>query len=268
MSASFDLMIRPKIKQAARKAIIQVGRDLRELQLSKEVHAMTLGNSSVNLARRSADQIRHILGVKLRGEVIKEDEEKTIIDIGGCELLLVHLNGLEAFMHGLPEYCLALSCVENDECFFSGVFNPYFKEFYFGEKDKGVRRNNLVCGVNEISELTKSIIGFTLPSNIIDAESAMRIIASIARKAAKTTIPGSELYGLSQVAKGTLSGMVIFSKESELLNPGLELVKFAGGCVSSMTGSAMPGGDEVFIASNRNIHQALRDCVFSCTQDV
>jgi myo-inositol-1(or 4)-monophosphatase len=70
-------------------------------------------------------------------------------------------------------------------------------------------------------------------------------------------IPGSDLYGLTLVANGNLSAMMIASSNLKQLLPGIHLVKAAGGKVTDQNGQEVKEGCELVIASNGAIHNEL-----------
>jgi myo-inositol-1(or 4)-monophosphatase len=174
------------------------------------------------------------------------------------QILLVHLDGGEGYVFGHPNYAMGVSCSIDDEVLFSGVFNPYYGALFFAEQAKSVKRNNVSVAVNKVSSLRDSYLGLSYRGDYgADGQQLLKRFFGVMGTPARTMIPGSDLYGLTLVANGNLSAMVIGHSSRERLQPGLWLVEQAGGKVSFISSSENLPEPDLVVASNGLIHDEL-----------
>lgn len=173
-------------------------------------------------------------------------------------LLLVHLDGSEGYVYGQPNYSLGIAYLREGEVHLSGVFNPFYKELFFAEAGKGLKRNNFRAEVNEVALLDESFLGFSFRGEYTDkGQIQLTRMFQLMRQPVRSMIPGSDLYGLSLLANGNLAGLVIASPDVNRLLPGLFIVEAAGGKITDENGDSLTSSSEFVIATNGRIHDAL-----------
>lgn len=214
----------------------------------------------------AAAEVAHLCGEHMR-EVIETglsplskygNEHFTNYKLSTGELILVHLDGGEGFLYGQPNYAIGTVYRVNQETVFTGVFNPYFQEFFFSESGKPPKRNNVKIEVNTVSVIEDAFVGFAYGGDHADgAEEVLNTLFGVMRLPLRVMIPGSDLYGLSLLANGNLAAMILADVRHELVFPGLELVKQAGGRVTDFEGNAMSEHTRFILASNGAVHHAL-----------
>ncbi len=217
-----------------------------------------LSTSAMNLAEVCGTEMNKVIESSL--QIVKRlgDDTFTRLELASGEIILVHLDGKESYVYGQPNFSLGIVYQIDRVPVFSGVFNPYYNEFYFAEQGKEVKRNNVSTGVNRIGGLHNSFIGFSFRGAYDKV--GMRMLSTffnVMRTPVRTMIPGSDLYGLTLVANGNLNAMAIAVPRHELILPGLALVEAAGGMVTDERGERADATSKLIIASNGLIHHEL-----------
>lgn len=176
----------------------------------------------------------------------------------GYTLSLVHLDGGEGYVYGLPNYSLGIAVTRNGAPVFAGVFNPYYNQLFFAEEGKPLKRNNQQTGVNEIRSLTDSYLGLAYRGTYDErGRDILNVFFKVMATPVRTLIPGSDLYGLSMVANGNLTAMVIGQPNFQRILPGIILVNHAGGKVTDINGQDPDELTEFIVASNGRVHNEL-----------
>lgn len=186
------------------------------------------------------------------------DASFTSVEFEGGEIVFIHLDGAEGYVFGLPNFALGVLCRLHGEQLFSGVFVPFYNHLFFAEGAKMLKRNNTSVKVNQVSGLADSYIGLAFRGTYDDTNAHwLNTFFSVMRTPVRTMIPGSDLYGLSLVANGNLTAMIIAAPKVNMLLPGLNVVIAAGGKVSDHRGQPITEGCGVVIASNGAAHAEL-----------
>ncbi len=246
------------IKKVCRKAIIVGGKGLadryrREVTLSHDLQ------SAANLAAAQCHQeMMAVLEAMIQFDRIEHQGLYTRLLIDQDEILIVPLDGREGYIFGHPNFSVGIANMHNQEAIFAGVFNPFYNELFFSESGKGVKRNNTSTKVNHIDVLRKSFLGLSFRGSYDQngLEQLARMF-DIMRTPVRTMIPGSDLYGLSMVANGNLSAMVLAMADMYAVYPGLKLIEAAGGKVTDELGATIHEASTFILASNGRVHNEL-----------
>lgn len=246
------------IKKVCRKAIIVGGKGLadryrREVTLAHDQHA-----AASAAALHCHQEMLAVLEAMIQFDRVERHELVTRLLVDQDEILIVPLDGREGYVFGHPNFSVGITNLHNSEAIFAGVFNPFYNELFFSESGKGVKRNNTSTQVNHIDMLRKSFLGLSFrghyDQNGLDQLARM---FEIMRTPVRTMIPGSDLYGLSMVANGNLSAMVLATPNFPAVYPGLKLIEAAGGKVTDAVGNAPSETSSFILASNGRVHNEL-----------
>jgi fructose-1,6-bisphosphatase/inositol monophosphatase family enzyme len=246
------------IKKVCRKAIIVGGKGLadryrREVTLAHDQHA-----AASAAALHCHQEMLAVLEAMIQFDRVERHELVTRLLVDQDEILIVPLDGREGYVFGHPNFSVGITNLHNGEAIFAGVFNPFYNELFFSESGKGVKRNNTSTQVNHIDMLRKSFLGLSFrghyDQNGLDQLARM---FEIMRTPVRTMIPGSDLYGLSMVANGNLSAMVLATPNFPAVYPGLKLIEAAGGKVTDAVGNAPSETSSFILASNGRVHNEL-----------
>ena len=245
------------LKKVCRKAIIAAGKGVlnRAVDRPADEKPSDLVQATANLAgQQMAGVLREILPVN----PVDDDVFCSCYEIDGFTIVLVHLDGGEGYVYGLPNYALGIAVTKKNEPVFAGVYNPYYNQLFFAEEGKSLKRNNQQTSVNSIRSLHESYLGLAYRGHYDERGSDIlntffRVMATPVR----TMIPGSDLYGLSMVANGNLTAMVIGQPNYRRILPGLMLVSHAGGKVTDLNGQKPDEFSEFVVATNGKVHNEL-----------
>lgn len=246
------------LKKVCRKALIVVGKQLADKQPDSFAGGVGVLALTRDLAEQTGRQLHAVLQASLPIDTWDCDEHRSLIQVRNTRIRVVHLDGREGYVFGQPNYALGVDVECEGEVLFAGVFNPFYKAFFFTENGKGVKRNNTTTRVNEVLHLRDGFVGFAYRGEYHSAGQEMiSALFSVMRTPVRTMLPGSDLYGLSLVANGNLSGMVIAAPNSDVVAPGVALVQAAGGRVSDRAGNAFTAASKWLLASNGHLHAEL-----------
>ena len=255
---SFVAMNLTFVKKVCRKTIIASGKYLSEKHRREMLHE---GNIEAR-AQRVLEMSSRIMVDQIDAQIpIKEVESNhrlTRLTIPGGELLLVPLDGKESYVFGQTNYSIGIAYQHSGVTQVAGVFNPQYKELFFGESDKPLKRNNQFAQVNDVRALEDSFLGYSYRGDYkAQGQKHLNTLFRLMRQPIRAMIPGSDLFGLTLVANGNLSGMILAAPSYDSLLPGLFIVERAGGRVTDVYGDPVSPTSELILASNKHIHTEL-----------
>jgi myo-inositol-1(or 4)-monophosphatase len=251
-------MNRSLVKKIARKAIIGAGKTLSDGFRRDMYNTAGIEELALLAARSAGNAMSESIIDQLPFEVAETTSQFSVLKNGREELILVHLDGAEGYVYGQPNYALGIAYLKNGEISLAGVFNPFYKELFFAEIEKGLKRNNQKTDVNEVSRLDESFLGFSYRGAYDErGQAQLSKLFQIMRQPVRAMIPGSDLFGLSLLANGNLTGVLIASPDLRLLQPGLFIVEAAGGKITDEHGAPVSPSSQFVIATNGKIHSAL-----------
>ncbi len=245
------------LKKVCRKAIIAAGKGALNRAVDRPSDAKP-ADTVESVASFSGQQMAGVLCDILPVNAVNSTAFYSCFEIDGFNIILVHLDGGEGYVYGLPNYALGIAVTRKDEPVFAGVYNPYYNQLFFAEVGKSLKRNNQQTGVNGIRSLNDSFLGLAYRGDY-DARGAdlLNTFFKLMATPVRTMIPGSDLYGLSMVANGNLTAMVIGRPEYNRILPGLLLVTHAGGKVTDLSGNKVNEHSELVVVSNGKVHTEL-----------
>lgn len=245
------------LKKVCRKAIIAAGKGV----LNRAVDRPSDGKPSdavQSAAQYSGQLMAGVLCDILPVHPIDNSVLHSRYEIDGFTIVLVHLDGGEGYVYGLPNYALGIAVLRKSEPVFAGVYNPYYNQLFFAEEGKTLKRNNQQTGVNAIRSLNDSFLGLAYRGAYDDrGANLLNTFFKLMATPVRTMIPGSDLYGLSMVANGNLTAMVIGQPEYHRILPGILLVGHAGGKVTDLNGDRVNEHTELVVVSNGKVHTEL-----------
>ena len=92
------------------------------------------------------------------GFILEESEDTTGKDKDNI-FVIDPIDGTSNFIHGIPQFCIAIAKISFGEISDGIIFNPITNEFYWASKGKGSWLNNQRLRVSNRKELDKCIIG-------------------------------------------------------------------------------------------------------------
>ena len=160
------------------------------------------------------------------------------------------IDGTNSFIHGLPGFCVSISCEKDGEPEVAAIYAPVLKQLFSAERGAGAYLNGEKLQVTTCTRLIESIwaTGFAcvrgnLEKNNLDNFS--RILPEI-RDFRRM---GSAALDLAWVAAGRLDGYWELGVNRYDVSAGILLVEEAGGSVCDMSGAKRYPEDGI-VASN------------------
>src|SRR5574343_1035936 len=167
---------------------------------------------------------------EIAGQGGRESEYQWIID---------PLDGTTNFIHGLPQYAVAIALARNGGVEQAVVFDPNRNELFTASKGAGAFLNERRIRVSRRTKLQGSLIGTGFPYREFDKiDLYLAIFKELAAKTAGQRRPGAASLDLAYVACGRYDGFWEFGLAPWDMAAGTLLISEAGGLVSDLRGNA------------------------------
>lgn len=189
----------------------------------------------------------------------EEDEVK----LTGAEYMWIidPLDGTTNYAHGYPVSCISIGVLRRGEPYLGGIYDPFRKELFLGQKGKGARLNGKRLRVSMTPRITDSLLitGFAYDR----AERADYYLARF-KKFIQTCHDvrrsGSAALDLAWVAAGRADGFWEYELNPWDVAAGILLIQEAGGKVTDFNGDELSDWrlmGKRTLASNGRIHDAM-----------
>ncbi len=170
------------------------------------------------------------------------------------------LDGTTNFAHTYPVFCVSIGVEQAGEMVLGAVYNPYYEEFFFAEKEKGAFLNDRPIHVSKTPSLAKSLIltGFYYDRRE-RAEHYLKPFRAFMERCHGIRRSGAAALDLCAIASGRADG---FWEES--LSPwdtaaGWLIIEEAGGRVTDFSGAPFAIEKKQIIATNALVHKQMLD---------
>ncbi len=170
------------------------------------------------------------------------------------------LDGTNNYAHGIPVFCISIGVYSRDQKKITSgiVYNPYSKELFSAEFQKGAYLNNEKIAVSKTKDLGISLIATGFPydkdnmekNNLNQFNKILPGIQGIRRM-------GSAATDLCYLACGRIDGYWEPELKSWDMAAGSLIVEEAGGTVTQYNGSKFNPEFPEILASNGYIHNDL-----------
>jgi myo-inositol-1(or 4)-monophosphatase len=176
------------------------------------------------------------------------------------------LDGTTNFIHGFPQYCVAIALRHRGVVTQAVVYDPARNDLYTATRGRGAFLNDQRMRVSRRAHLRSSLIGTGFPFRQLEhLDAYMAILRDIMEGAAGVRRAGSAALDLAYVAAGRLDGFWEFGLSPWDTAAGALLVTEAGGLVGDLTGenryletgNIVAGNPRVFVELLRTIARRL-----------
>ena len=117
--------------------------------------------------------------------------------------ILDPIDGTTNYIHGYDLSCISLACVYKDEPVYGAVYNPFSKQLYLAEKDKGATLNGKKIKVSDVSDISSALIGAeTSPYERCNAAKHFDKLLNVFLASMDIRISGSAALDICYVAEG------------------------------------------------------------------
>lgn len=184
----------------------------------------------------------------------------------GRRWIIDPLDGTVNYAHDFPFYCVSIALEENGELTAGVIFDPNRDELFYAEKGKGAALNGKPIKVSSVAKLKQSMLATGFAYNVQEEERFDNLdnFGKFVKRAQAVRRPGSAAIDLAWVAAGRIDGFwELFLKPWDMA-AGVLLIREAGGSVTSFDGSSFDLYGTQILASNGNIHAAMRDVLTRC----
>lgn len=183
------------------------------------------------------------------GDNNKESDYRWVID---------PLDGTVNFFHSYPLFSVSIALEYCKEPNMGVIYNPYTRELYTAEKDKGAFLNNKRIGVSDNSSLKDALLftGFTHEDKTLH-EKSVRLFSNLLRKTQGIRRGGSAALEMADVAAGRADGYWELNIHRWDVSAGILLVREAGGRVLWFEGKINRKDTTYLVAANQKIYPVI-----------
>ncbi|MCS7205805.1 MAG: inositol monophosphatase [Leptospiraceae bacterium] len=247
----------------------ELRRILLEIQQEEDLH-IQYKSSDVDLVTKadylSESTIIHFLQTKFpMDSILTEESGRKEPIINNTNLInmvsskftwcIDPLDGTVNYSHRIPLYAISVGILYEDLPVGGLVFIPTFNDVYRAVYNDGAYKNHKQIHVSETSDLRKSIIVTGFPYK---RDHLMKKLTSSFQKVLKNTRglrrTGSASLDLCWLAEGRFDAHYEWNLSAWDTAAGIVIVREAGGIVINQNKKQYQPGDELLIATNKNIH--------------
>lgn len=191
----------------------------------------------------------HFILSEEAGEMVMDSEYKWVID---------PIDGTINFAHGIPICCVSIGLEKNGTMIMGAVYNPFLKEFYFAERNKGAFLNESRIQVSQEREVLKSCLVTGFPYTYLDMPNGpLECFDRFIRKGVPVRRLGSAAMDLCWVAAGRFDGFYEHKLNAWDSAAGFLMVEEAGGRVTDFKGQPYNPYQPQILATNQLIHEEM-----------
>jgi len=167
------------------------------------------------------------------------------------------LDGTTNYSIKNPIFAVSITIAYKKEVVEGVIFMPYLKQLFYVKKGQGAYLNNKKIHVSKQNKIHKSILMLGFAHRLSAMREGLNIFREIRPYVANVRIFGSACFSLSSVAAGHTEA-ILMPGTLKLwdINPGILLVKEAGGKVTDFRGN-QNFKNQNLILSNGKIHQQI-----------
>jgi myo-inositol-1(or 4)-monophosphatase len=178
------------------------------------------------------------------------------------------LDGTNNFTHGLPNCTVSIALFKTQKTassknfkYLSGeiilgvVYQPFTKEMFYAEKNKGAFLNSEKITVSKIAEIKDAMIGLESPIN--QFERNLDAYTALIEQCHGIRQIGSAAQNLAYLACGRTDAFISFGLKPWDIAAGILLIKEAGGEISDSNGNLIDLFGQDLLASNKHLHETI-----------
>ncbi len=171
------------------------------------------------------------------------------------------LDGTTNFIHGIPNYCVSIGLMHENEIILGVVYEVANDECFYGWKDGGAYLNDNPIQVNKNSSFKDVVLATGFPYyNFEKLDEYLKILNRLMKNTQGLRRMGSAAADMAYVACGRYGGFFEHNLNSYDIAAGIILVKEAGGTITDFKG----GEDFIFgreLVAGGGVHNKLLDTI-------
>ena len=190
--------------------------------------------------------------------IAEERGEKKNIDYNGLTWIIDPLDGTTNYIHRFPFYCVSIGVMENSTLIAGAVYQPFYKEMYSAQINKGAFLNKNKIKVSSTKSFNDSLIitgfyyhdGDKLKKQIERFHRVQSLTKSVRRL-------GSAALDICYVANGQADGYWEDGLSPWDIAAGTIILQESGGRFTDIDGNPQNIFGKTFVYSNGIIHNEL-----------
>ena len=215
--------------------------------------------------RRSEELLLSRIAERVPGHAVLAEESGTHGSSGpaaGVRWLIDPLDGTTNFAHNYPFFAVSIG-VEVDGALAAGaVFDPIRGEMFAAAQGHGATLDGTPLRVSGIARIEDALLVTGFPYDVREhPERVMPAFMAFLTRAQGVRRDGSAALNLCYLAAGRFDGYWEPTLSAWDTAAGVVIVREAGGTVTDYRGAAFRPGETSILASNGQIHQAMKQVV-------
>ena len=185
-------------------------------------------------------------------------EEADVIDgeSEGRRWFIDPIDGTNNFVRNIPLYCVSVGFEKGGVMEAGAIYDPLHRSLFHTDGDKALFQD-APMSVSKVKTLGDAMIFHGLGYDPSYKERHSAIESQIVALTKHQRNMGTAALMLAYIARGDADGFVVTGTKSWDCAAGAALVRMAGGRVTNYKGEDWTPKDEMIIASNGKIHEAL-----------
>ena len=172
------------------------------------------------------------------------------------------IDGTTNFVHGIPHVGISIGVWQKGEPTHAVVYNPILDDMFSAVITKGTFLNDKPLRVSPQNKLQQSLMATGFPYAKVNAGAELDWVIESMKNILPATRDlrrlGAASIDLCYVAKGIYDGFYEMGLNPWDVAAGILIVTEAGGMITNLQGKPYSFDDEIIVASNRKIHEDLR----------
>ena len=168
------------------------------------------------------------------------------------------LDGTTNYLMGVPFFCISLALLHEATPILGVVFNPYLKELYFAERDKGAYLNHQEIKINQCRNLSKATFLLEKGREVKSYLKLIKTLKKINKNIRTVRLLGSSNLSICKTVVGNADGYIGIDTPLWDRAAGSFIAKIAGSIVTNFLGENPDViRDKNILITNKFLHKKL-----------
>lgn len=212
--------------------------------------------SVTKMDKKAEEMIVKKIKSKFPNHNIFSEETVSELRCDGYTWIIDPIDGTTHFSRNIPLFSISIAVQFNNEIILGGVYVPYFKNFYFAEKDNGAFCDGQKLCVSDIASLNEALV-LTSVYQSYKINSLENQFYKILNEIKNIRMFASSALDMCYVASGKAEARIFANTELWDHAAAALIVKEAGGKVTDWKGNAWRYKSSSLLVSNDIIHEEI-----------
>lgn len=190
-------------------------------------------------------------------DMVTEEADEIDSDSESERWFVDPIDGTNNFVRHIPMYCVSIGFEREGEMLAGAIYDPLNKSLFEGSLEDGAFLGKHKLQVSDITDIRNAMV---FEGYGYDPEYKKRheeVLEGLSEQAKYRRNLGTAALMLAYVAQGMADGLILTGIKAWDCAAGATLVRAAGGKVTNYEGDEWTPADDLIIASNGHIHDAL-----------